>query len=101
MTEETEKQSIRDIMCVAHDASMRPEFYEKITNAWIKKTQTESVNYHFFGMIQVQSVRALHWWWFIGLIILSCIGFFYWQHLQELENIRQFDVLMEYSLGTL
>ena len=93
MTEETEKQSIRDIMCVAHDASMRPEFYEKITNAWIKKTQTESVNY--------QSVRALHWWWFIGLIILSCIGFFYWQHLQELENIRQFDVLMEYSLGTL
>jgi len=35
------------------------------------------------------------------LLLLIVIGFGYWQHLRELEELRQFDVLLEFSMGTL
>jgi hypothetical protein len=35
------------------------------------------------------------------LMLLIVISFGYWQHLRELEELRKFDVLLEFSMGTL
>jgi hypothetical protein len=29
------------------------------------------------------------------------LGAWYWHHLHEMEELRQFDVLLEFSMGTL
>jgi hypothetical protein len=101
MQVETEKQSIRNLMEAADEPPMRLDFEIKLTQAWLEKSRENLVVENSSKYLQILNLPSQQWRWGIALLLVGVMGFGYWQHLRELEDVRQFDVLLEFSMGTL
>jgi len=101
MQEETEKQSIRNLIQAAAEPEMRPDFESRLTQAWLEKSQAKHVAEDTPKYLQILTLPSQQLRFGLVLLLLIVIGFGYWQHLRELEELRQFDVLLEFSMGTL
>ena len=101
MQDDTEKQAIRNLMQVADEPAMRPDFEHRLAKAWLEKSRENAVSEKSSGHLQVLTLPSLHWRWGLALFVFGLIGFGYWHHLRELEDLRQFDLLLEFSMGTL
>jgi hypothetical protein len=101
MQEEIEKKAFRNLIQMEAEPSMRPDFQDKLTKAWLDKSMTQT---HFNGHprdIQVLAFLSQRWWWGMTLLVSLTLSYWYWHHLNQLEELRQFDVLLEFSMGTL
>ena len=101
MQDDTEKQAIRNLMQVADEPAMRPNFEDRLTKAWLEKSRENAVSEKSPGHLQVLTFPSPYWRWGLPLLVFGLIGFGYWHHLRELEELRQFDLLLEFSMGTL
>jgi len=101
MQVETEKQSIRNLMEAADEPPMRLDFEIKLTQAWLEKSRENLVVENTSKYLQILTLPSQQWRWGIALLLFGAMGFGYWQHLHELEDVRQFDMLLEFSMGTL
>jgi hypothetical protein len=101
MQEETEKQSIRNLMQVASEPEIRPDFECRLTQAWLEKSHANRVADNTPKYLQILTLPSQQLRFGLTLLVLIVIGFGYWQHLRELEELRTFDVLLEFSMGTL
>jgi len=101
MQVETEKQSIRNLMEAADEPPMRLDFEIKLTQAWLEKSRENLVVENSSKYLQILTLPSQQWRWVIALLLVGAMGFGYLQHLRELEDVRQFDVLLEFSMGTL
>ncbi|MEN9421237.1 MAG: hypothetical protein RLZZ107_711 [Bacteroidota bacterium] len=99
--EETEKQSIRNLIQAASEPEMRPDFESLLTQAWLEKSHANHVAENTPKYLQILTLPSQQLRFGLTLLVLIVIGFGYWQHLRELEELRQFDVLLEFSMGTL
>ena len=101
MQDETEKKSIRNLMQAAVEPEMRPDFESRVTQAWLEKSHTNHVDENTSKYLQILTFTFQQWRLGLALLLFVVIGFGYWQHLREIEELRQFDVLLEFSMGTL
>ena len=101
MQDETEKQSIRNLMQAAAEPEIRPDFESRVTQAWLEKSQANQVAENTPKYLQILISSSQQWRFGLVLLLFILIGFGYWQHLRELEELRKFDVLLEFSLGTI
>ena len=101
MQDETEKQSIRNLMQAASVPEMRPDFESRLTQAWLEKSHTNHMAEDNPKYLQILTLPSRQLRFGLTLLLLIVIVFGYWQHLRELEELRQFDVLLEFSMGTL
>lgn len=101
MQEEIEKQAVRDLIQMDAEPTMRHDFQVKLTKAWLDQSMTQAHANQNPEDIQVLAVLSQGWWWGMTLLVSLTLGFWYWHHLHELEELRQFDVLLEFSMGTL
>jgi hypothetical protein len=99
--DETEKQSIRNLMQAALEPEIRPDFESRLTQAWLEKSHTNHVDENTSKYLQILTFPSQQLRFGLALLLLIVIGFGYWQHLREIEELRQFDVLLEFSMGTL
>lgn len=101
MQEEIEKKAVRNLMQMDAEPSIRPDFQDKLRTAWLDKSMNQThVNQHS-GDIQLLAFLSQRWWWGMTLLVSLTLGVWYWRHLHELEELRRFDVLLEFSMGTL
>jgi hypothetical protein len=101
MQEETEKQSIRNLIQAAAEPEIRPDFESRLTQAWLEKSNSNQVAKNTPKYLHTLTLPSQQWLLGLALLLLILIGFGYWQHLRELEELRKFDVLLEFSMGTL
>ncbi|NDD13439.1 MAG: hypothetical protein EB072_12515 [Betaproteobacteria bacterium] len=101
MQEETEKKSIRNLIQAAAEPEMHPDFESRLTQAWLEKSHANHVAEDTPKYLQILTLPSQQLRFGLVLLLLIVIGFGYWQHLRELEELRQFDVLLEFSMGTL
>lgn len=99
--DETEKQSIRNLMQAALEPEIRPDFESRLTQAWLEKSHVNHVEENTPKYLQILTLPSQQLRFGLTLLVLIVIGFGYWQHLRDLEELRQFDVLLEFSMGTL
>lgn len=101
MQEEIEKQAVRNLIQMNAEPSMRPDFQDKLLQAWLDKSKTQALVNEHPRDIQALEFLSQRWWWGMTLLVSLTLGFWYWHHLNQLEELRQFDVLLEFSMGTL
>lgn len=101
MQDETEKKSIRNLMQAAAEPEMLPDFESRVTQAWLEKSHANQVVENTPKYFQILTLPSQQWRFGLTLMLFIVIGFGYWQHLRELEELRKFDVLLEFSMGTL
>ena len=101
MQDDTEKQAIRNLIQVADEPAMRPNFEDRLTKVWLEKSREKAVPEKSSGFLHVLTLPLQQWRWGLALLVFGLIGFGYWHHLRELEDLRQFDLLLEFSMGTL
>jgi hypothetical protein len=101
MQDDTEKQAIRNLMQVADEPVMRADFEDRLTKRWLEKSRENTLPDAPSSYLQVLTFPFQQWRWGLALLVVMLIGFGYWHHLRELEELRQFDLLLEFSLGTL
>jgi hypothetical protein len=101
MQEETEKQSIRNLMKAASEPEIHPDFESRMTQEWLEKSHANNVVEKTPKYLQILTLPSQQLRLGLALLLLIITGFGYWQHLRELEELRKFDVLLEFSMGTL
>ncbi|MEY3887657.1 MAG: hypothetical protein RL650_1749 [Pseudomonadota bacterium] len=101
MQEEIEKQAVRNLIQLDAEPTMRPDFQDKMTKVWLDKSMAQKLENQQPRDIQVLAFLSQHWAWGMTLLVSMTLGFWYWHHLHEMEELRQFDVLLEFSMGTL
>jgi hypothetical protein len=101
MQDDTEKQAIRNLIQVADEPAMRPNFEDRLTKAWLEKSRENAVPEESSDFLHALTLPLQQWRWGLALFVFGLIGFGYWHHLRELEDLRQFDLLLEFSMGTL
>jgi hypothetical protein len=101
MHHDTEKQLIRTLIQMDEAPGLHPDFQEKLTHAWLGKSMTTKLVNHQFGDIRIFAFLSQRWWWSMPLLLTLTLGAWFWQHQHEIEDFRQFDVLLEFSMGTL
>ena len=101
MQDETEKKSIRNLMQAVVEPEMHPDFESRVTQAWLEKSDANQVAENTPKYFQILTLPSQQWRFGLTLMLFIVIGFGYWQHLRELEELRKFDVLLEFSMGTL
>jgi len=101
MQVENEKQAIRNIMEIASEPAMRSNFQDRMTVAWLEKSHdnfaSEANWYHTLAV----AIYLHPKWWTLTVLLLAAMALGYWQHLREIEELHQFDILLEFSMGTL
>jgi hypothetical protein len=101
MQEEIEKQAIRNLMELANEPAMRSNFQDRMTAAWLEKSHdnfaSEANWYHALAV----AINSHPRWWTLTVLLLGAMALGYWQHLREIEELHQFDILLEFSMGTL
>jgi hypothetical protein len=101
MQEELEKQEIRNLIQMDAEPTLRPDFQDKLTTAWLEKSMSQKLADQRPRNIQVLAILSQRWLWFLTLLVSLTLGVLYWRHLHYLDELRQFDVLLEFSMGTL
>lgn len=101
MQEEIEKQAVRNLMQLDAEPVHRPDFEDKLAKAWLEMSMTQKLQNQAPQDIQVLAGPSQRWWWGMTLLVSLTLGAWYWHHLHEMEELRQFDVLLEFSMGTL
>jgi hypothetical protein len=101
MQDETEKQAIRNLMQAASEPEMRSDFETRLTHEWLEKAHANHVTEKTPKYLQILTLPSQPLRFGLALLLLIVIGFGYWQHLRELEELRKFDVLLEFSMGIL
>jgi len=101
MQDATEKKSIRNLMQAVVEPEMRPDFESRVTQAWLEKSDANQVAETTPKYLQILTLPFQQWRLGLALLLFVVIGFGYWQYLRELDELRKFDVLLEFSMGTL
>lgn len=101
MQDDTEKHAIRNLMQIVEEPSLRPDFESQMTAAWLEKSLKNQTSEAFPRQVQALTLTAQQWVWVLGLFLFMMVGFAYLHHLRELEEMRKFDLLLDFSMGTL
>ena len=101
MEQDNEKQALRNIMQIDAEPPLRADFQEEMTQVWLEKSRNNDVFNDRSEGGYVLVLMPPSWRLGLTLLVLISAGFGYWQHLREAEELKQFDVLLEFSMGTL
>ena len=101
MEQDSQKQALRNLMQIDVEPSMRTDFQEEMTQVWLEKSRNNDVVNDRTEGGHVLVLMPPSWRMGLTLLVLISVGFWYWQHLREAEELKQFDVLLEFSMGTL
>jgi hypothetical protein len=101
MQDEHDKKAIRDLMQVADAPAMRSDFQDRMTAAWLEKSHDPFALEANGRQTFAAAIAARPKWWALTVLFLGAMALGYWQHLREIEELHQFDILLEFSMGTL
>ena len=101
MEQDKEKQALRNLMQIDAEPPMRADFQEEMTQVWLEKSRNNDAVNDQSKDGHVLALMPHAWRLGLALLVLISAGFGYWQHLREAEELKQFDVLLEFSMGTL
>ena len=101
MEQDKEKQALRNLMQIDDEPPMRAGFQEEMKQVWLEKSLNNDAINDRSKDGHVLALMPHSWRLGLALLVLISAGFWYWQHLREAEELKQFDVLLEFSMGTL
>ncbi len=101
MQEDKEKQAICNLLQLGGVPALDHEFEGRLVERWLVDTPAKKDLISI--QIETRTLKCISHprWWALGIACSLAIGGGYWKHQRELEELRQFDVVMEFSMGSL
>jgi len=101
MQEAKDKQAIRNLLNCDDMPKLDQKFENRLLNRLLALANTNNNVFSIQTKTKTLKWTSLPRWWIFAIACSLVIGIGYWKNQHELEEMRQFDVVLEFSMGTL